>query len=130
MSTQTDVELRTVLRSEERGSFNESSKHAITVPARAASTEESPASEHPPPNAASTVPEGGYGWAIVTICATLTFWFNGISGSWGVIQAALLQSQLATTPTSTISFIGTLGLACVVAFGLFGVRLGKCPAPS
>ena len=76
-----------------------------------------------PANAASSIPEGGYGWAIVSICAIFTFWFNGITGSWGVIQAALLRSQLTATSTSTISFVGTLGLACVVAFGLFGVRL-------
>ncbi|KIW90427.1 uncharacterized protein Z519_09072 [Cladophialophora bantiana CBS 173.52] len=76
-----------------------------------------------PANAARSIPERGYGWTIVSICALLTFWFNEISGSWGVIQAALLRSQLTDTPTSTISFVGTLGLACVVAFGLFRIRL-------
>lgn len=60
---------------------------------------------------------------IVSICSLRTFWFKGIMGSWGVIQAALLQSKPKTTSTSTVSFVGTLGLACVVAFGLFGVHL-------
>ena len=124
MSTQTDFELRTVLRSGEPGPPDDSSKNEAPIPAHTGSTEQSPALEDVPANnAVSSTPEGGYGWAIVTTCATFTFWFNGISGSWGVIQAALLQSQLTTTPTSTISFVGTLGLACVVAFGLFGVRL-------
>lgn len=69
------------------------------------------------------MPEGGYGWTIVSICSLFTFWFNGIGGSWGVVQAALLRSQLSSTSTSTISFVGTLGLACVPVFGLFGLRL-------
>ncbi|KAK5044393.1 hypothetical protein LTR84_011304 [Exophiala bonariae] len=71
----------------------------------------------------SAVPDGGYGWVVVTRCAVLTFWFNGIMASWGVIQAVLLRSDLRTTSTSTVSFIGTLGLAIVVSLGLFGVRL-------
>jgi MFS family permease len=74
-------------------------------------------------NVVTAVPDGGYGWVVVTACALLTFWFNGIMASWGVVQAALLRSNLKTTSTSTISFVGTLGLATVVAFGLFGVRV-------
>lgn len=76
-----------------------------------------------PTNVVDIAPDGGYGWVVVTSCAILTFWFNGIMASWGVIQAALLQSQLRTTSTSTISFVGTLGLAATVALGLFGVRV-------
>ncbi|KIV88980.1 hypothetical protein PV10_08604 [Exophiala mesophila] len=77
----------------------------------------------PQANIATTIPEGGYGWFVVASCSILTFWFNGTLGSWGVLQAALLRSDLATTPTSTVSFVGSLGLANIVAFGLFGVRL-------
>ncbi|KAF2179261.1 MFS transporter, MCP family, solute carrier family 16, member 10 [Zopfia rhizophila CBS 207.26] len=79
----------------------------------------------PPENAYSTtaIPDGGYGWTIVLSCGLLTFWFNGMVNCWGVLQTALLDSTLSHTPTSTLSFVGSLGLACGVAFGLFGVRL-------
>ncbi|KAK5047913.1 hypothetical protein LTR84_006101 [Exophiala bonariae] len=76
-------------------------------------------------NVTTAVPEGGYGWAVVTSCAIMTFWFNGIVGSWGVLQVALLRSKLVTTPTSTASFITGLCLACIVAFGLFGVTMAR-----
>jgi hypothetical protein len=62
------------------------------------------------------------GWVVVAICGLQTFWFNGIMGSWGVFQVALLQSKLTNTSTSTISFVGSLGMALIVAFGIFGVR--------
>ncbi|OAP59471.1 hypothetical protein AYL99_06769 [Fonsecaea erecta] len=124
MATTTDVELRTVLSTKPQSPVDARGQdRASTSWAPAAVERCSGSAEEAPTNAATAIPEGGYGWTVVSVCAVLTFWFNGISGSWGVIQAALLQSQLADTPTSTISFVGTLGLACVVAFGLFGVRL-------
>lgn len=78
-----------------------------------------------PRNVTTVAPEGGYGWAVVTSCAIMTFWFNGIVGSWGVLQVALLRSKLVTTPTSTASFITGLCLACLVGFGLFGVTMAR-----
>ncbi|EXJ70522.1 uncharacterized protein A1O5_06592 [Cladophialophora psammophila CBS 110553] len=127
MATATDVDLHTVLSTTQQSPpdthahSNEASTSTSLTPV---SVEPDLGSEEEAPvNAAGSIPEGGYGWTIVSICALLTFWFNGISGSWGVVQAALLRSQLTDTPTSTISFVGTLGLACVVAFGLFGIRL-------
>lgn len=74
-------------------------------------------------NISTAIPDGGYGWVVVASCSLMTFWFNGLSGSWGVIQTALLSSSLQGTPTSTITFVGSLNLCCCVAFGLFGVRL-------
>lgn len=74
-------------------------------------------------NVTTAVPDGGYGWVIVASSALITFWFNGLFGSWGVIQAALLSSTLQDTPTSTITFVGSLNLCFSVAFGLLGVRL-------
>src|ERR1700753_1137627 len=100
MSTRTDididVELRTILRSGPGTGLSDFTPG------------ESIAGEQAPANAASSIPDGGYGWTLVSICSLFTFWFNGIMGSWGVLQAALLRSQLTSTSTSTISFVGTL----------------------
>lgn len=74
-------------------------------------------------NVTTAIPDGGYGWVIVASSALITFWFNGLFGSWGVIQTALLSSTLQDTPTSTITFVGSLNLCLSVAFGLLGVRL-------
>ncbi|KAJ9608913.1 hypothetical protein H2200_006684 [Cladophialophora chaetospira] len=120
MSTRTELELRTVLRSEQLHASAVSNEDMSEV---AISDGASGLVDEAPINAATSMPEGGYGWTVVSICALFTFWFNGIMGTWGIIQAALLRSQLSSTSTSTISFVGTLGLACIVAFGLFGVRV-------
>jgi len=122
MSTRTAVELRTTRHSVHLNSDTLERNTSVT-PDEGASNGNFSLGDDAPSTAVTSAPEGGYGWAIVLICALFTFWFNGIMGSWGVLQAALLRSQLASTSTSTISFVGTLGLACVTAFGLFGVRL-------
>lgn len=74
-------------------------------------------------NVTTAIPDGGYGWVVVASCSLMTFWFNGLAGSWGVIQTALLSSSLQGTPTSTITFVGSLNLCCCVAFGLLAVRI-------
>ncbi|KAF2683797.1 MFS general substrate transporter [Lentithecium fluviatile CBS 122367] len=71
----------------------------------------------------TAVPDGGYGWTIVACCSLIIFWNNGIINCWGVLQAALLSSTLKTVPTSTLSFVGSLGLAGGAAYGLFAIRL-------
>lgn len=68
--------------------------------------------------AVSAVPDGGYGWIIVFACAIETFWVNGWMGTWGIIQAALLQSSMSQISPSTLSFVGSLGGALLVALGL------------
>lgn len=78
-----------------------------------------------PDNAAystTAIPDGGYGWVIVACCSLTTFWNNGIINCWGVLQAALLESTLKTVPTSTLSFVGSLGLAGSAFCGIFVVR--------
>ncbi|KAL2395980.1 hypothetical protein ABEF93_003054 [Exophiala dermatitidis] len=124
MSTTTETELRVVPRADPLDTYDDRDGRRATatdVPEAGLSPE--PAPSNVAISISSSVPDGGYGWVIVTACAIVTFWFNGMMGSWGVIQAALLQSQLPSTSTSTVSFVGTLGLACAVAFGVFGVRL-------
>jgi MFS family permease len=69
---------------------------------------------------ATAVPDGGYGWVIVISSAIATFWFNGISTSWGVMQAALLRSS--SSSTFTLTFVGTLSNTCVVALGVLAVE--------
>lgn len=54
----------------------------------------------------SGVPEGGYGWVVIAGCATLTWWYLGMSYSWGVMQSALVDRGLSSA--STLSWIGSL----------------------
>lgn len=84
--------------------------------------------ELPPRNAVDVVPNGGYGWTIVATCSLINFWTNGWITAWGVLQAAIISassSSLHTAPvsTSTITFVGSLALSLLVAFGLFSIRL-------
>jgi MFS transporter, MCT family, solute carrier family 16 (monocarboxylic acid transporters), member 3 len=74
-------------------------------------------------NIASAIPDGGYGWVVVFSCFWLALLSSGLLGAWGVIQAALLESSLRGTPTATVTFIGSLGLACVVALALLASSL-------
>lgn len=54
----------------------------------------------------ATVPEGGYGWVVIAGCSTLTWWYLGMTYSWGVMQSALVERGLSSA--STLSFIGSL----------------------
>ena len=76
-----------------------------------------------PNNAATIVPDGGYGWVIVAACSLINFWYSGMTGAWGIIQAALLATTLKDTAPSTTSFIGSLGITICVAFGLLAVYI-------
>lgn len=77
----------------------------------------------PPEDAATAIPDGGYGWTVVLCCSIVTFWFSGLTGAWGVIQTALLSSTLKGTASSTTAFVGSLSITICVAFGLIAVRL-------
>lgn len=69
----------------------------------------------------AAVPDGGYGWVIVAVSSMLTFWFVGTSYSWGVIQAALLEKNVASA--STLAFVGSLAIACNAAFAIPNSRI-------
>lgn len=47
-----------------------------------------------PPSAVEAIPDGGYGWTVVFACSVITFMINGWTGCWGVLQTAILQTQL------------------------------------
>jgi hypothetical protein len=95
---------------------------ASSRPSDAELRSEDTSDDQAPANAAEDIPDGGYGWTVVFACSVISFWFAGWTSAWGVVQANLLQSpQLAVSP-STISFIGSLALACEVAFGLLSVQ--------
>jgi MCP family monocarboxylic acid transporter-like MFS transporter 3 len=75
----------------------------------------------PHPDAISAVPDGGWAaWSNLIASALFTFWFNGISNSWGVMQAALFQQGL--TSASTLSFVGSLSITFSVILSLLSVR--------
>lgn len=69
----------------------------------------------------SEVPDGGYGWTVVAGSAVVTFWYIGVSYSWGVIQAALVNSGLSTA--STLSFVGSLMPACISFLGVLNASI-------
>ncbi|KXJ89732.1 monocarboxylate permease Mch4 [Microdochium bolleyi] len=52
------------------------------------------------------VPDGGQGWVVIAGCSVITWWYLGMSYSWGIVQAALVERGLA--PASTLSWIGAL----------------------
>ncbi|KAK5092905.1 hypothetical protein LTR24_004700 [Lithohypha guttulata] len=82
--------------------------------------------EEPPADAFEAIPDGGIdSWITVSACGFLTFWSNGYISSWGVLQAAILQSSYMEVNIWTLSFVGSLALACIVAFGTLSVRAMK-----
>ena len=69
----------------------------------------------------STVPDGGYGWAVIFGGSVLAFWFVGTIYSWGIIQAALLKEGLSSA--STLSFVGSTLSADVSFLALINARI-------
>ena len=69
----------------------------------------------------ATVPDGGFGWIIVLGCAVQTFIFYGITSSWGIFQAALVDQELAGS--ATLSFVGSVSVTCVTILALAGARI-------
>ncbi|KAF7314142.1 Monocarboxylate permease Mch4 [Mycena chlorophos] len=83
---------------------------------------ESTAHRVPEPQASvSDVPDGGYGWVVLFGCAVITWWFAGLSYSWGVTQAALVKQGLSTP--STLSFVGSTTVACIAGLGVVNARI-------
>ncbi|POR31510.1 Uncharacterized protein TPAR_08278 [Tolypocladium paradoxum] len=78
-----------------------------------------------PSDAAEAIPDGGYGWIVVFACFVQTFWVNAWTGSWGILQTALLKTTMRHVPASTLSFVGSLGLALTVGLCLVCVRLAQ-----
>lgn len=79
-----------------------------------------------PNSAVEAIPDGGYGWVVVFACSTASFLFNGWSGAWGVLQAALIQDYPNNNAsTSTLAFVGSLSIALCVALGLVSTRLSN-----
>ncbi|CAG8235595.1 unnamed protein product [Penicillium salamii] len=67
------------------------------------------------------VPDGGYGWVVISACAVLTWWFIGTAYSWGIFQAALVREGLSSS--STLAFVGSLAAACISFFGILNARI-------
>ncbi|KAH9983981.1 MFS general substrate transporter [Xylariaceae sp. FL0662B] len=69
----------------------------------------------------SDVPDGGYGWVIVTSCAILSWWVIGTTYSWGVIQGALVEEGLSTP--AVLSFVGSLGPTLLASIAVLNSRI-------
>jgi len=61
------------------------------------------------------------GWVVVAACALITFWFVGVTYSWGVFQSSLMRQGVGTA--STLSFVGSSTVACVAVFAVLNARL-------
>jgi hypothetical protein len=68
----------------------------------------------------SDVPEGGYGWVVICGCAVLTWWYLGMSYSWGIMQTALVGRGLSTA--YNLSFIGSLCVTFCSILALVNAR--------
>ncbi len=76
------------------------------------------------PSGTRDVQNDGYGWVVVFACFIQTFWINAWTGSWGILQAALLlQHNLHDVSASTLSFVGSVGISLTVALSLACVWL-------
>jgi hypothetical protein len=69
----------------------------------------------------SQVPDGGYGWVVISACSVLTFWFVGTTYSWGVLQAALAEQHLSAP--STLAFIGSLTATFISLLAIVNARM-------
>ncbi|KUL85826.1 hypothetical protein ZTR_07338 [Talaromyces verruculosus] len=69
----------------------------------------------------SEVPDGGYGWVVISACAVLCFWFVGTTYCWGVFQAALVEQGVASA--STLAFVGSLTTSCISFLAVLNARI-------
>lgn len=76
-----------------------------------------------PPNATEAIPDGGYGWTVIAACSFLLFWINGYTTAWGVLQTAILKSATLHTDVQTVTFVGSLYMACMVSFSIASIRV-------
>ncbi|KAJ5105924.1 MFS general substrate transporter [Penicillium alfredii] len=111
-STSTAIELQDVHRIDERGA-----RSTIDTSQAPPSDDVMQASLL----ADSQVPEGGYGWVVISGCAVVTWWFIGTSYCWGVLQAALVKEGVSTS--STLAFVGSLAPACISFLGILNARV-------
>lgn len=73
--------------------------------------------------ALSPPPDGGYGWTILAACGVLAFWFVGLSYNWGILQASLVKSDLASV--ATLSFVGSITAATIAVLALVNARVAR-----
>jgi MFS family permease len=109
----TDIELSTL------GSPN----HPVQIVAPNEPDGSSALSDEAPNDSVEAIPDGGYGWTIVGSCFVLSFWINGFTTSWGILQTAIVKSPELRADLRAITFVGSLCMACTVAFGLASVRI-------
>ncbi|KAI1130264.1 major facilitator superfamily domain-containing protein [Nemania abortiva] len=64
----------------------------------------------------SDVPDGGYGWVVVTSCAILSWWTIGTS-----YKGALVKEGLSTP--AVLSFVGALGPTLLAAVAILNSRI-------
>lgn len=116
--TRTSTELSTLSHSgQERQSHSDEDSPTISL--RGSDDVQVPA------NAVEIIPDGGYGWTVVGACSFLLFWINGYTTCWGVLQEALLKRSSIKVDVITITFVGSLYMGCMVAFGTASVKLMK-----
>jgi predicted MFS family arabinose efflux permease len=58
-------------------------------------------------------------------CFKVIFWIKGYTTAWGVLQTAIVKSSVLSASICTITFVGSLSMACMVAFGLVSINLTR-----
>ncbi|PHH63905.1 hypothetical protein CDD81_5353 [Ophiocordyceps australis] len=69
----------------------------------------------------SSVPDGGYGWVVVSACAVVTWWAVGMCYSWGVIQDALVLAGVSKA--STLAYVGSLSVSLISGLAIINARI-------
>ncbi|CRK33919.1 hypothetical protein BN1708_006188 [Verticillium longisporum] len=69
----------------------------------------------------STVPDGGYGWVVISACAIVGWWVSGVNYSWGVMQGALVERGVGSA--SVLSFCGALSPALMASLAIINARV-------
>lgn len=123
MSVASTVTELTDLSYSQQERYRSNSDEDFTANSRTSNDGGTVADDQAPADAVEAIPDGGYGETIVFSCATLLFWMNGYNTTWGVLQTALLLSSTLKVDVRTITFVGSLSMVCLVAFGLASVRL-------
>nr|WOD45491.1 hypothetical protein [Trichoderma atroviride] len=112
-STTTAIELATSSASSHAGSLRNSNGRKNEVSETVTVTDHVLEASR---EADSTVPEGGYGWAIIAGGFVLLWWSLGTTYAWGVMQTALVGDGLADP--AVLSFVGSLQAALISALAI------------
>lgn len=75
----------------------------------------------PPKDDDLSIPDGGYGWIVLTGCTVVSWWSIGTAQSYGVLQKGLLDEEVSTSVN--LMFVGCLAAGVVTSCAILYARL-------